>query len=123
VRGLPVLSVVVLIVLALSGAARADTPPATPTDLLTPVQCGSPSCSDTQSADPAQDITGAPRQTAPPGENERFADYGLLFLLASLLFIVPIIVLRQRNAREASEAPPAPRRPLRLAWSRRRPGV
>jgi hypothetical protein len=95
-------------------------PGAQPTDASAP--CDSPSCASTQDAANVQQVgaPGTPRTTTPSGENERIADYFMLALLVSFLLIVPVIVTRQRMAREAS-GPPAPQRPVvQLIWSRDR---
>jgi hypothetical protein len=109
---------VIAIALAFPGATLADALPTGPGPRMSPSPpCNSPQCANAQ-------VPGNGRASANvrsrllPGENERLADLFLLALLVSFVVIIPMVVLRQRNAQETSGTPSPGRQGIRLVWSR-----
>jgi hypothetical protein len=94
-----------------------NTPAAPDSGATPPVPCDR-SCVDSQVLGDTTKSRRSLRRTALPGENEHLADLFLLALLAALVLLVPVIVIRQRNARDPVRPAPFRKPMIRLIMSR-----
>jgi len=123
-----VLAAMAIIGLALPGVSTAEAPPGAPTLTSQFAPCYPYSCTDAQVSPNTTDAqvsgdgrgVGGAESQLPSAENEHLADLFLLALLGSLVVIVPVIVTRQRAARDASYQTAKPA--IRLVWSRAKRG-
>jgi hypothetical protein len=119
VRRLAVLSAIA--VLALAGTAVAASAPKPTSQPQSGAPCPMSGCNYPQGTqqpafDPSNTTSGS---TAVSGENEHLANWSMIFLLAVLLVVIPMVVARQRGLLGPRNGKWARRRPMHLIWGGR----